>query len=560
MRAGTTTRSRVAAPALLAEDLEAAAEGRVVPVGDDRLEGRHGRVDHDLVADRPPVDAVAHLLDDAGHVAARHVGQRRAWLAAGEPQVHVVQGAGDRPHRDVAGADRRVVDRAEAVRTGRLVEDPGLHGHIVAQRSAAPPPRPGARRGGARSAAADDSARIASVAAPPTGGTRRRSRVGPMDDAALVEAARSGDGSAWGAIYDRYADKLHDHCHRILRDRDEAADALHDAFIAASRHLDQLRDPTRLRPWLYSICRHESLRRARQRSRVDLTDEVDEMSGAEVDLDRGTRTAELQELVWSAAAGLSPRDQALLDLNLRQGLDGPGPGRCDGDLAEQLLRDAQPPARSGGALARRAADRPSRARGLRASSTPSCRVGTASSPRCSASEWLGTSTAATCAENAAPRSPARWHCSPQHRSCRRRRSCERASLDDLGSDAAVPPVRFTRDGFAAPEHDRLGGRPVWWLAAAAVALLAIVGGLLAMGGGDDRRPVAAVVATTTTTEASSSTTDAPTTTTVPATTTTTGALSTPTTQPADATTTTDPVVIPPPPPQPGTRRRRRSPA
>ena len=46
------------------------------------------------------------------------------------------------------------------------------------------------------------------------------------------------------------------------------------------------------------------------------------MSGVEVDLDRGTRTAELQELVWSAAAGLSPRDQALLDLNLRQGLEG----------------------------------------------------------------------------------------------------------------------------------------------------------------------------------------------------------------------------------------------
>ena len=58
--------------------------------------------------------------------------------------------------------------------------------------------------------------------------------MGPMDDATLVEAARSGDGSAWAAIYDRYADRLHDHCHRILHDRDEAADALHDAFAAAA--------------------------------------------------------------------------------------------------------------------------------------------------------------------------------------------------------------------------------------------------------------------------------------------------------------------------------------
>src|SRR5690606_18012521 len=146
--------------------------------------------------------------------------------------------------------------------------------------------------------------------------TRRRSRVRPMDDATLVEAARSGDSSAWASIYDRYADRLHDHCHRLLRDRDEAADALHDAFLAASRSLHQLRDPSRLRPWLYSICRHEALRRARRRSRVELTDEVDDMRAVEVDLDGGTSAEELRELVWSAAAGLGERDQALLDLSL----------------------------------------------------------------------------------------------------------------------------------------------------------------------------------------------------------------------------------------------------
>lgn len=143
-----------------------------------------------------------------------------------------------------------------------------------------------------------------------------------MDDAALVEAARNGDDTAWAAIYDRYADKLHDHCARILRDRDEAADALHDAFLAASRNLHQLRDPSRLRPWMYSICRHTSLRRLKARDRVDLTDDVDELMSADADLDRGVRTEELSELVWAAAAGLNGRDQALLDLQLRQGLEG----------------------------------------------------------------------------------------------------------------------------------------------------------------------------------------------------------------------------------------------
>jgi RNA polymerase sigma factor (sigma-70 family) len=143
-----------------------------------------------------------------------------------------------------------------------------------------------------------------------------------MDDASLVAAARSGDDTAWAAIYDRYADKLHDHCYRILRDRDEAADALHDGFLAAARNLHQLREPDRLRPWLYSICRHVSLRHLKARDRVDLTDAVDEMMGPDPDLDRGVRAEELSELVWAAAEGLNGRDQALLDLNLRQGLEG----------------------------------------------------------------------------------------------------------------------------------------------------------------------------------------------------------------------------------------------
>jgi RNA polymerase sigma factor (sigma-70 family) len=142
------------------------------------------------------------------------------------------------------------------------------------------------------------------------------------DDQTLVAAARRGDDSAWGVIYDRYADKLHDHCFRILRDRDEAADALHDAFIAASRNLNQLRDPSRLRPWLYSICRHCSLRRLKARDRVELTDAPDDMTANDSDLDRGMAAEELGELVWAAAAGLNPRDQALLDLSVRQGLEG----------------------------------------------------------------------------------------------------------------------------------------------------------------------------------------------------------------------------------------------
>ena len=84
-----------------------------------------------------------------------------------------------------------------------------------------------------------------------------------MDDAELVRGARSGDRSAFAEIYDRYADRIHDFCHSMLRDRAEAADAMQDTFLVAFERLDQLRDPSRLKSWLFAIARNNALQRAK---------------------------------------------------------------------------------------------------------------------------------------------------------------------------------------------------------------------------------------------------------------------------------------------------------
>ena len=47
-----------------------------------------------------------------------------------------------------------------------------------------------------------------------------RPRPDARDDAELVRAATAGDRGAFAAIYDRYADRLHDFCWSVLRDRD----------------------------------------------------------------------------------------------------------------------------------------------------------------------------------------------------------------------------------------------------------------------------------------------------------------------------------------------------
>src|SRR6185295_15398434 len=101
--------------------------------------------------------------------------------------------------------------------------------------------------------------------------------VGPADtDADLARAAAAGDRSAFAGIYDRYADRLHDFCVGMLRDSDDAADCVQDAFCTAATRLDQLRDAEKLRPWLYAIARNEALRRLRDRRRETVSDDLPE--------------------------------------------------------------------------------------------------------------------------------------------------------------------------------------------------------------------------------------------------------------------------------------------
>lgn len=145
-------------------------------------------------------------------------------------------------------------------------------------------------------------------------------------DAQLVAATLGGDRQALGHIYDRYSDRIYTMCVHMLGDRDEAADVCSEVFVVAFGRLDQLRDPARLRPWMYAICRHEVFRRTKRRGRVRLVDEVSEMDRAaeynDLDaVDAEANQAGLALVVREAAAGLDDRDRLVLELQL-QGVEG----------------------------------------------------------------------------------------------------------------------------------------------------------------------------------------------------------------------------------------------
>src|SRR5438270_625858 len=95
-------------------------------------------------------------------------------------------------------------------------------------------------------------------------------RVGTSD----VEAVRrvlGGDTAAYATLVARYRDRLARYAVHMLGNREDAEEALQDAFVRAYRSLERCDDPARFGAWLYGIlvnrCRTTGARAAR-RARV----------------------------------------------------------------------------------------------------------------------------------------------------------------------------------------------------------------------------------------------------------------------------------------------------
>jgi RNA polymerase sigma-70 factor (ECF subfamily) len=73
----------------------------------------------------------------------------------------------------------------------------------------------------------------------------------------LVERATRGDGEAFDALARLVGDRCMAIAFRILRDADQAEDAVQTALIIAWRELRTLRDPDRFEPWLHRILTNE---------------------------------------------------------------------------------------------------------------------------------------------------------------------------------------------------------------------------------------------------------------------------------------------------------------
>ena len=151
-----------------------------------------------------------------------------------------------------------------------------------------------------------------------------------MQDREVVAAIVAGDPEGIAQAYDTYALPLYSYCRSLLREPADAADAVQDTFLIATAKLGGLRNPDKLRSWLFAVARNECYRRLRAAEAVSALDEALDQPAAgshastteSADVASTVERAELRQLVRDAIGGLNPGERDVIELSLVQGLDG----------------------------------------------------------------------------------------------------------------------------------------------------------------------------------------------------------------------------------------------
>ena len=95
-------------------------------------------------------------------------------------------------------------------------------------------------------------------------------------DLALVHACNSGDAAAFEELVKRYDSKLFRIAQHITHNREDAQDAVQDAFLKVFRKLSQFRENSQFSTWLIRITVNESLMKLRkQRSSREVSMDED---------------------------------------------------------------------------------------------------------------------------------------------------------------------------------------------------------------------------------------------------------------------------------------------
>ena len=140
---------------------------------------------------------------------------------------------------------------------------------------------------------------------------------GASHDLDLVHAAKNGDVSAFEQLVGRYDRKLLRIAQHVTHNREDAQDAVQEAFLKAFQHLAQFREDSKFSTWLIRITVNQSLMKLRkQRSVREVSLDGDFQTDGDIlpievadwapNPEERYRTAELRDILAKMLANLQP--------------------------------------------------------------------------------------------------------------------------------------------------------------------------------------------------------------------------------------------------------------
>ncbi|MFL5671975.1 MAG: RNA polymerase sigma factor [Chloroflexota bacterium] len=146
-------------------------------------------------------------------------------------------------------------------------------------------------------------------------------------DLILLEQARDGSLSAFNSLVEAYQDHLFALVARMVPDRDQASDAVQEAFFSAYRNLTSFRGGS-VKSWLNRICVNAAMdqQRAKKRRPVQPYPELDDESwqppaGIEADPERTALDTERTRALGRALAEITDDQRAAIVLYDVEGYD-----------------------------------------------------------------------------------------------------------------------------------------------------------------------------------------------------------------------------------------------
>lgn len=135
-----------------------------------------------------------------------------------------------------------------------------------------------------------------------------------MDDSTAIEKCRNGESDAFRYLVERYQKQAVGHAVAILGNREDALDAVQEAFIDAFQALENFDTARKFYPWFYVLLRNRCYKMA---ARKKMTDNIEE---TEIIAPQSDISSEERIALEKALLSLSKEDREIITLKYLDGL------------------------------------------------------------------------------------------------------------------------------------------------------------------------------------------------------------------------------------------------